>query len=135
MNAPGCDAIHITKIETSIECDTFIPTIDSSSFHPWYSSAPLLESNILYSFVTYVRVRSSALESSVLSGGVNFNVGSVPNKLEIQSFTFLPKMILDRHDEFMYLRLLQEIISSGTHKVDRAGTCTVSKFGCQVFRH
>ncbi|XP_059590334.1 putative bifunctional dihydrofolate reductase-thymidylate synthase isoform X2 [Vitis vinifera] len=132
LNAPGCDAIHITKIETSIECDTFIPTIDTSVFHPWYSSVPLLENNILYSFVTYVRVRSSALESFALSSGVNFNGGSVPNKLKIQGFTFLPKMIFERHDEFMYLRQLKEIISSGAHKADKTGTGTVSKFGCQM---
>lgn len=82
--------------------------------------------------MTYVRVRSSALESFALSSGVNFNGGSVPNKLKIQGFTFLPKMIFERHDEFMYLRQLKEIISSGAHKADKTGTGTLSKFGCQV---
>ncbi|XP_028061191.1 diaminopimelate decarboxylase 2, chloroplastic-like [Camellia sinensis] len=34
LNAPGCDAIHITEIETNIECDTFIPAVDMSVFLP-----------------------------------------------------------------------------------------------------
>ncbi|MCD7456750.1 hypothetical protein HAX54_032988 [Datura stramonium] len=29
LNARGCDAIHITEIETDIECDTFAPAIDT----------------------------------------------------------------------------------------------------------
>lgn len=60
LNAPGCDAIHITEIENSIECDTFIPAIDLSEFQPWYSSQPFVENNIRFSFVTYVRVRNLA---------------------------------------------------------------------------
>lgn len=94
-----------------------------------------MENNILYSFMTYIRARSSASESFALRRGVNVNSGPVPNKLEIQSFTFLPKVIFERHNEFMYLRLLNEIISSSTHEADRTGTGTVSKFGCQVLRH
>ncbi|KAL4271886.1 hypothetical protein GQ457_13G007530 [Hibiscus cannabinus] len=62
LNAAGCDAIHITEIETSIECDTFMPAIDSSVFQPWYSSFPLVENNIRYCFTTYVRVRASTVE-------------------------------------------------------------------------
>ena len=34
LNASGYDAIHITRIETSFECDTFIPTFGTSTFHP-----------------------------------------------------------------------------------------------------
>lgn len=132
LNAPGCDAIHITKIEASIECDTFIPTIDTSVFHPWYSSIPILENNTLYYFMTYVRVRGTASESLGLRHGVKFEGGSGLNKLEIQGFTFLPKMIFERHEEFIYLRLVQEIITSGTHGADRIGIGTISKFGCQV---
>lgn len=60
LNAPECDAIHITKIETSIECDTFIPPIDLSLFQLWYSSQPLMENNIQFSFVTYVRVGNTS---------------------------------------------------------------------------
>ncbi|ESR48282.1 hypothetical protein CICLE_v10002350mg [Citrus x clementina] len=63
LNAPECDAIHITKIETSIECDTFIPAIDLSLFQHRYSSQPLVENNIQFSFVTYVRMKFNLLRS------------------------------------------------------------------------
>ncbi|XP_030950567.1 bifunctional dihydrofolate reductase-thymidylate synthase-like isoform X3 [Quercus lobata] len=125
LNAPQCAAIHITEIETSIECDTFIPTIDFSVFQPWYSSPPLVENNIQYSFASYVRVRSSPIEAHA-------SRSKDSNKFEVERFTFLPKMIFERHDEYMYLKLVDEIISSGTQKDDRTGTGTLSKFGCQM---
>lgn len=116
MNAPECDAIHITEIETSFECDTFIPTIDSSSFRPWYSSQPLVENNIRFSFATYVRVRSSLIGS----------------EFEVESFNFLPKMVFERHEEHSYLRLVQDIISSVYQKHDKTENRTLSGPGCQV---
>lgn len=84
LNAPGCEAIHITEIETSIECDTFIPAIDSSCFRLWYSSLPLVENNIQFRFATYVRATAQVPNSD------NF---------EVENFTFLPKMILERHND------------------------------------
>ncbi|XP_030496190.2 bifunctional dihydrofolate reductase-thymidylate synthase [Cannabis sativa] len=98
LNSPECDAIHITKIETSIDCDTFIPSIDLSLFKLWYSSQPLVENNIQFSFATYVRVRSSRISQ----------------KLQAESFRFLPKMIFERLDE----HLVQEITSSDSQKDD-----------------
>lgn len=132
LNAPQCEAIHLTEIEADIECDTFIPTIDASAFKPWYLSSPIIENNIKYSFVTYVRARSSSTESYAMSGGVISNNNSETNKYEGKRFDFLPKTIFQRHDEFQYLRLVEEIISFGTEKADRKETLTLSKFGCQV---
>ncbi|PPR88768.1 hypothetical protein GOBAR_AA31913 [Gossypium barbadense] len=63
LNASGCEAIHITEIGTSIECNTFIPSIDSSCFQLWYSSKPLEENNVRFSFATYVRVRSRTTDN------------------------------------------------------------------------
>ncbi|OMO87538.1 hypothetical protein CCACVL1_08955 [Corchorus capsularis] len=96
LNAPGCEAIHITEIETNIECDTFIPAIDSSSFRLWYSSKPLVENDIRFSFATYVRVRAKAT-GSPSSNEVESDDSSNPHNFEVKDYTFLPSMILERH--------------------------------------
>ncbi|KAK6916597.1 Thymidylate synthase/dCMP hydroxymethylase domain, partial [Dillenia turbinata] len=132
LNAPGCDAVHITEIETSIECDTFIPPIDSSIFQPWYSSFPLVENNIRFAFATYVRVKSSTAESLGQDNGQTVSSKSDSVKFEANKFSFLPKMIFERHEEYLYLRLVEDVISSGALKDDRTGTGTLSKFGCQM---
>uniref|UniRef100_A0A6N2MR31 Bifunctional dihydrofolate reductase-thymidylate synthase n=1 Tax=Salix viminalis TaxID=40686 RepID=A0A6N2MR31_SALVM len=131
LNAPGCDAIHITEIETDFDCDTFIPAIDTSVFQPWYSSFPKVEKDIRHCFTTYVRVRSSTIESLSQNNGVNPDGNSENSKFEVKEFSFLPKMVFERHEEHLYLRMVQDIISDGNLKGDRTGTGTLSKFGCQ----
>lgn len=132
LHGPGCEAIHITEIEASIECDTFIPQIDFSVFHPWYSSFPLVENGIRYSFNTYVRVRCSTEESQDLNTDPILFESSNSLKFEVKDFSFLPKIIFARHEEYKYLRLVEEIISEGTTKDDRTGTGTLSIFGSKV---
>ncbi|KAJ0077623.1 hypothetical protein Patl1_36480 [Pistacia atlantica] len=135
LNAPGCDAIHITEIETSIDCDTFIPPIDLSVFQPWYSSFPIVENKIRHCFTTYVRVRSSADNSLEQSNDSVLDSKTDSVKFEVKKFSFLPKMVFERHEEYLYLRLVNDIISDGTLRDDRTGTGTLSKFGCQVDIH
>ncbi|XP_054786726.1 bifunctional dihydrofolate reductase-thymidylate synthase-like isoform X2 [Prosopis cineraria] len=132
LSAPACEAIHITEIETKIDCDTFMPPIDSSVFQPWYSSFPRVENNIRYCFTTYVRVRSSKAESLSQNSDQLCDTRSDSSKFEVKNFSFLPKMIFERHEENIYLNLVQDIISEGTAKDDRTGTGTFSKFGCQM---
>ncbi|GAA0184631.1 methyltransferase [Lithospermum erythrorhizon] len=131
LNAPECDAIHLTEIETNFDCDTFIPPIDLSVFKPWYSSAPVVENNIRYCFATYVRVKASVnpVGASCL---VNNNNDSDSKGLKISNFSFLPDMVFNKHGEFTYLRLVEDIILNGNHRDDRTGTGTISKFGCQM---
>ena len=79
--------------------------------------------------MTYVRVRSSADESQIQNNG---DSGLESIKFEVKKFSFLPKMIFERHEEYIYLRLVEDIISNGVQRDDRTGTGTLSKFGCQV---
>lgn len=133
LNAPGCDAIHITEIEGNIECDTFIPAINNSVFQPWYTSFPLVENKIRYSFTTYVRVRNSVVADCNPPNDVTHS-GPGSARIGYKTFTFLPKMIFERHEEYKYLRLVEDIISNGTLKDDRTGTGTLSIFGYQVLQ-
>ncbi|KAJ6707902.1 THYMIDYLATE SYNTHASE 1 [Salix viminalis] len=54
------------------------------------------------------------------------------SKFEVKEFSFLPKMVFERHEEHLYLRMVQDIISDGNLKGDRTGTGTLSKFGCRM---
>ena len=92
----------------------------------------MVENNIRYSFSTYVRVRTPAVESLTQTSDLTLDSKPDSSKFEVKKFSFLPKAIFEKHEEYLYLRLVQDIISDGTAKDDRTGTGTLSKFGCQV---
>ncbi|VVB08492.1 unnamed protein product [Arabis nemorensis] len=117
MNAPSCDAIHLTEIDIIMPCDAFAPRVDTSLYRSWYSSLPVVENGIRYSFNTYIRRKDPIVGS-----------GEHKNNAESVQHLFLPKMVFERHEEFGYLNLVQDIISNG----DMNDNSTLSKFGCQM---
>ncbi|WOL06790.1 bifunctional dihydrofolate reductase-thymidylate synthase isoform X3 [Canna indica] len=132
LNAPECEAIHFTDIETSFECDTFIPPVDCLIFRPWCSSFPSVENNIRYSFMTYVRIQSSVNQANATLDGETADSKSTKDTFKVERFSFLPKLVHEKHEEYVYLRLVEDIIDNGARKNDRTGTGTLSKFGCQM---
>lgn len=94
-----------------------------------------MENNIRHCYTTYVRVRYSTVEPVSETNGLISDGGNSDSvKFEVKKFSFLPKMIFEKHEEYLYLRLVEDIISNGASKDDRTRTGTLSKFGCQVKR-
>jgi len=113
---PKCHAVHITRIDRDIECDTFFPEIDSTRFKLWSASAPMEEEGVSYSFLCYT--------SSIPSPG-----GSPGQSPQGRAEFVLPPAMASRHEEYQYLELVDRIIRTGVYRPDRTGTGTYSLFG------
>lgn len=72
------------------------------------------------------------MELASEANGLLSDGNSDSGKFEVQRFSFLPKPVFEKHQEYLYLRLVENIILNGVEKNDRTRTGTVSMFGCQV---
>lgn len=77
-------------------------------------------------------MRNAAPESVSLDNDLSFRSGLDNVKFDVKNYSFLPNMVLERHEECLYLKMVQDILSDGDLRDDRTGTGTLSKFGCQV---
>lgn len=93
-----------------------------------------MEKGVRHCFTTYVRVRNSAVDAPIQTNGLLSDGSSDLTKFDVKMFSFLPKKIFEKHEEYLYLKLVEDIIYNGALKGDRTGTGTLSKFGCQVLQ-
>lgn len=118
MESPNVSAIHLTLVEKEdgeIECDTFMPSIDTDTFKLWHAGSPRRDAKgskgLRYSFLCYTRVDAD------------------DDTIATKSIDSLPAGVSKKHEEFQYLDMIEEIIDEGIFRGDRTGTGTFSKFG------
>ena len=60
MSSPDCERIYLTKVQTEVECDTFIPVLDESRFTPMpgHEVEAVTEGDISYEFHVYVQKKA-----------------------------------------------------------------------------
>ncbi|KAI8109843.1 hypothetical protein M9434_001122 [Picochlorum sp. BPE23] len=113
LASPLLSAIHLTRVEGDVDCDTFMPEVDETRFKLWHAGSPRRDTpdGMRYSFLCYTRV----------------NVDD--DDVAARAIDALPVGMARQHEEFQYLDMIQEIIDEGTFRGDRTGTGTYSKFG------
>lgn len=140
MAHPLCEAIHWTEVKNSFPCDTFIDPVNTDDFSLWRASAPAVDNDCSYSFLTYVRATSDGVMASdgvALENIENVTEFRQPDRSggkegSSQEQQALPRSVRESHEEFQYMNLIRDIIQQGNRKGDRTGTGTVSLFGAQV---
>lgn len=119
MQSPLLEAIHLTLVESAegdaVECDTFMPKIDTEKFKVWSAGAPRRAGNLRYSFLCYTHTG-----------------GSLSGASEPAAPVLLPAGLAVDHEEKQYLDMIDEIMKEGILRGDRTGTGTLSKFGASM---
>jgi dihydrofolate reductase/thymidylate synthase len=111
IEMPSCSRIFITRIAKDIECDAFFPAFDESLFKVAYLSKTQSRDGLPYDFIVYERIDTMVASPglAVLGGGGQF-----------------------LHEEYQYLKLVEDIMEKGVSMSDRTGVGTISVFGTMM---
>lgn len=107
INHQSCRELFLTRIGLDFECDTFFPKDFANKFIHLETSKTHSEEKIPYDFQRWV--------SKQCEKNVGFN-----------------RYFDQPHEEYQYLRIIEDIILRGNKKSDRTGVGTVSLFGTSM---
>ena len=101
-----CQQVLLTRIGLNVKCDTFVSKEALSPFKHIETSKTYIESDIPFTFSRYYNPKVSTLNPQILSA-----------------------RLYEKHEEFQYLDLVNQVIRSQSERNDRTNTGTLSMFG------
>ena len=142
LEHPETASLHLTRVDTEVDCDTFIPDMTAhSNFKLASSSAVQEENGIKYRFQKFDAVSEQPAVStpkkaakSAASESPPDCVVSSPAKEAAAAGPVAPAAspVQPPHEELQYLDLVREIIENGVVREDRTGVGTKALFGKQM---
>lgn len=114
IEMPNCDRIFITRVGKDVDCDAFFPAFDSREYDIVHVSKTRSHDGLPYDFVVYKRREAAGRSTPAASVAAAGGAGK-----------FL-------HEEYQYLKAIQDIIEKGVAMEDRTGVGTLSTFGMQM---
>ncbi len=101
-----CQQVLITQIGLNVECDTFVSKEILKNYEHLETSKTYIEGEIPFTFSRFLNPNVKNLNPLVK------NI-----------------RIYEKHEEFQYLELIDQIIKTGSERSDRTSVGTLSKFG------
>ena len=128
-------AIYLTLLHTDIECDCFWEIPETFETITVSKTETQVIKNKKTEEVYEVNKIESINEDQKLNESIIYDFRVLVNKNLLQKFNIKDLIIYNaltshsNHEEFQYLNIIHDIITTGNEKSDRTGVGTISKFG------
>jgi dihydrofolate reductase/thymidylate synthase len=143
LQHPQTASLHLTRVDTEVDCDTFIPDMTAhGGFALATSSAVQEENGIKYRFQKYDAVSTppgdgsktpqKASKSTVSESPPDCSVTEPGAEPAAAGPAATMPAAEPAHEELQYLEMVKEIIEHGVVREDRTGVGTKALFGKQM---
>mmetsp|Transcript_43206 Transcript_43206/g.122379 ORF Transcript_43206/g.122379 Transcript_43206/m.122379 type:complete len:471 (-) Transcript_43206:523-1935(-) len=141
LDSSRVGTIYLTRIGREFECDTHMPEIDTKRFRLVSLSRTHAYQDIPFDHLVYEAVKDGDGDRTngySCNGDADADAGAATNGVVGEGASSRgPKPASNGgegmgHEEYQYLRLINDIIRHGIPQSDRTGVGTLAKFGCQM---